>query len=82
MALSNPAVPAEFEKDVAAILVSFGVQDQAILDILAGQKEPSGLLPIQMPANMKTIEEQKKTCRVMLNVMLIRWVTFTILVTV
>ncbi|QIA06568.1 glycoside hydrolase family 3 protein [Draconibacterium halophilum] len=56
--VSNPMVFAEFEKAADAIVVSFGVQDQAIMDILSGKAEPSGLLPMQMPANMKTIEEQ------------------------
>jgi beta-glucosidase len=60
MALSNPAVVAEFEKEANGILVSFGVQDQALLDILTGKAEPSALLPIQMPANMKTVELQKE----------------------
>jgi beta-glucosidase len=60
MALSNPAVMAEFEKEVNGIIVSFGVQDQALLDILSGAAEPSGLLPVQMPANMRTVEEQKE----------------------
>ena len=60
MALSNPAVVSEFEKEVAGIVVSFGVQDQALLDIISGTKEPAGLLPVQMPANMKTVEEQKE----------------------
>ncbi|OAB35377.1 hypothetical protein PMSM_08930 [Paenibacillus macquariensis subsp. macquariensis] len=35
-----------------------GVQDQAFLDILVGETEPSGLMPMQIPANMKTVEEQ------------------------
>jgi beta-glucosidase len=56
--LSNPTVAAEFEPSADAILVSFGVQDQAILDILTGAAEPSGLLPLQMPATMRTVEEQ------------------------
>ena len=38
--------------------ISFGVQDQALLDVLTGVAEPSGLLPLQMPANMQTVEEQ------------------------
>ena len=58
MALSKPAVVAEFEGKVHAIAASFGVQNQAMLDILTGAAEPSGLLPIQMPANMQTVEEQ------------------------
>jgi beta-glucosidase len=56
--LSKPAIPAEFEKDANAIVATFGVQNQAILDILTGAAEPSGLLPFQMPANMKTVELQ------------------------
>jgi beta-glucosidase len=60
MALSNPAVVAEFEKEVNGIIASFGVQSQALLDILSGAAEPSALLPVQMPANMKTVEEQKE----------------------
>ena len=56
--LSNPMVFGEFEKEVDGIITNFGVQDQTLLDILAGQAEPSGLLPLQMPANMKTVEEQ------------------------
>lgn len=46
---SNPMVFAEIEKDASSILVSFGVQDQAILDIVSGKAEPSALLPMQMP---------------------------------
>jgi beta-glucosidase len=55
---SNPMVFNEFEREVNGILLHFGVQDQVILDILSGKAEPSALLPIQMPANMKTVEEQ------------------------
>ena len=56
--MTNPTVFSEFEKDVNAILVNFGVQDQAIMEILCGNVEPSALLPLQMPADMKTVEEQ------------------------
>jgi beta-glucosidase len=56
--LTKPAILAEFEKDASAIVASFGVQNQAMLDILTGATEPSGLLPFQMPANMKTVELQ------------------------
>jgi len=58
MALSKPAVVGEFETQANAIVAGFGVQNQVILDILTGATEPSGLLPVQMPANMKTVEEQ------------------------
>ncbi|QGY48036.1 beta-glucosidase [Maribellus comscasis] len=56
--VSNPMVFAEFERNADAIVVCFGVQDQAIMEILSGNVAPSGLLPFQMPASMKTVEEQ------------------------
>jgi beta-glucosidase len=58
--MSKPMVFAEFEKDADAIMVSFDVQEQVFFDIMTGAAEPSGLLPLQMPANMKTVEEQKE----------------------
>lgn len=56
--LSNPTVVAEFESEIAGLVLNFGVQNQAILDILSGATEPSGLLPMQLPANMATVERQ------------------------
>ena len=60
IAMSKPMVFSEFEKEASAILITFDVQDQVILDILTGAAEPSGLLPLQMPADMKTVETQKE----------------------
>ncbi|MEO7215654.1 glycoside hydrolase family 3 N-terminal domain-containing protein [Mucilaginibacter sp.] len=56
--LSNPMVFAELEKQANAILVDFGVQGQASLDIMTGKTEPSALLPLQMPLDMKVVEAQ------------------------
>ena len=36
------------------------MQHQALLDIISGKAEPSALLPMQMPADMKTVEEQQE----------------------
>ncbi|MET3125606.1 beta-glucosidase [Arcicella rosea] len=55
---SNPMVFSEIEQSASAILVNFGVQDQALLDIISGKSEPSALLPMQMPADMATVEKQ------------------------
>ena len=57
---NNPMIFSEIEPNVSGILVHFGVQDQALLDIIAGKSEPTGLLPFQMPSNMKTVELQKE----------------------
>lgn len=56
--ISNPMVFSEIEKDASAILLNFGVQDQAIFDIVSGKAEPSALLPMQMPADMPGVEKQ------------------------
>ena len=48
----------EVEPLVDAILIEFGVQIDAMLDMVSGKAEPSGLLPLQMPANMETVEKQ------------------------
>jgi len=56
--MSNPTVVAEFEKEIEGLLINFNVQDQAVLDILSGAVVPSGLLPLQMPAGMATVEQQ------------------------
>jgi len=56
--VSKPMVFAEIEPAASAILVHMGVQDQALMDLISGAAEPSALLPFQMPADMKTVEEQ------------------------
>lgn len=58
VALSRPAVLSELEPYADAVLLTFGVQNQAVLDIVSGGFEPSALLPMQMPADMRTVEEQ------------------------
>ena len=58
ISISRPMVMSEIEPYSDAILLSFGVQNQAVLETISGANEPSGLLPMQMPANMQTVEEQ------------------------
>ena len=60
MNCKNPTVVSEFENVVDSIFINFNVQTQAVLDIISGTEEPSGLLPFQMPLNMKTVEEQQE----------------------
>jgi len=54
--IQNPCVLAELESAADAIVVDFGVQQEAILTILSGNAEPSGLLPVQLPRDMETVE--------------------------
>ena len=54
--MHHPTIVAEFEKSADAIIVLFGAQTQALFDIFSGKVEPSGFLPVQIPANMETVE--------------------------
>lgn len=56
--LKNPMVMAELEPCADAILVDYGVSPQAVLDVITGRFIPCGLLPLQMPADMDTVERQ------------------------
>ena len=55
---ARPFIPAEIEPYSDALLLGFGVKDQAYLDILCGEAEPYGLLPMQLPKDMHTVEMQ------------------------
>ena len=58
VATDRPFVAAELEPYADAILLTFGVDNKAVLDIVSGRFEPYGLLPFQMPADMETVESQ------------------------
>ncbi len=58
--VTNPMVMSEIEKEASAILMNFGVQDQVIFDLISGKSEPSGLLPMEFPSDMLTVEKQKE----------------------
>ena len=58
--LNNPTVMAEFEPYADAILADYGVQGEAIFETLCGKNEPSGLLPMQIPQDMETVEAQQE----------------------
>lgn len=54
----NPTVPTEFEAKSDAILVGFGVSDQALIETVIGLHEPQARLPIGFPASMDAVEKQ------------------------
>ena len=58
--MHNPTVPKEWEAAADGILIDFGVQKQAIFDLVSGAAEPSGLLPVEIPANMETVEHHSE----------------------
>ncbi len=56
--VDRPMVISEIEPAASVLLIHMGVQDQALMELITGVAEPTGLLPFQMPRNMKTVEEQ------------------------
>ena len=60
VSVSRPVVLSELEPFADAILLTFGVQNQAVMDIISGAAEPSGLLPMQFPSDMRTVEDQQE----------------------
>lgn len=56
MRLHNPAVVAEFEPAADGIFAEFGVQKEAVLDLIFGNAKPAGRLPVILPADMETVE--------------------------
>ncbi len=56
----NPMTFGEIEPSADAILLNFGVQVEAVVGVAAGVIEPQGLLPLQMPKDMRTVERQKE----------------------
>ena len=55
--MNNPCMLAEFEEYADAILVNFGVETRASLMIINGDAEPSGMLPVALPADMASVEK-------------------------
>ncbi len=53
-----PMILAEFEDKVDAIIFGFGISDTALVEVATGHYEPQGLLPVQMPVDMETVEAQ------------------------
>ena len=56
--LKNPMVMAELEPYTDALLVEYGVTPRAVADVLTGAFSPEGLLPVQIPEDMDTVERQ------------------------
>lgn len=56
----RPMIFSEVEPLADAILIGFNAGGDDYLNLLAGKTEPSALLPLQMPANMDTVEANQE----------------------
>ena len=54
--MNNPTIVSEFEDQVDAILVGTTVTDQAYLETIFGDHEPTGLLAVTMPRDMDSVD--------------------------
>jgi len=55
---SSTFIPTEIYDASSAILLGFGISDQALIEVGLGLREPSGRLPMTMPADMNAVERQ------------------------
>jgi beta-glucosidase len=57
--LDRPAVLAEVDSVANALVVSFGVDDGPLLDVLFGFDEPRGRLPVDLPRSMAAVQTSR-----------------------
>ncbi|MCZ9883453.1 glycoside hydrolase family 3 protein [Arthrobacter sp. B2a2-09] len=57
--LDRPAILTPFIDEVAAAVVNFGASGSALLDVLFGEVQPQGSLPIELPSSMAAIEASR-----------------------
>lgn len=55
--LVNPWVINEIEPDAAAVLTTFGIKGEALLDVVYGRFKPTGKLPLTIPKNQEAVEK-------------------------
>ena len=60
MEYKSSVVVKEFEGAADAIVAYSGASDKVLLELVSGAFEPSGLLPMQFPADMETVEAQRE----------------------
>ena len=58
--LERPAILTEISSKSSSLLVEFGSSDEAILDIIFGEYNPSGKLPFELPSSWDAVLEQKE----------------------
>lgn len=55
--MENPWIINEIEPDAAAVLVTFGVKVEALLDVVYGRFKPTGKLPLSFPADLEAVKK-------------------------
>ncbi|MBN1996676.1 glycoside hydrolase family 3 C-terminal domain-containing protein [candidate division KSB1 bacterium] len=60
MYMDRPAVIPEINDNASALLATFGVSNEAILDIIFGEFNPADKLPFDLPSSMEAVGNQKE----------------------
>jgi len=58
--LDRPAIVPEIAAASKGLLVNFGANDEALLDVIFGEVNPSAKLPFEMPSSMESVRKQKE----------------------
>jgi beta-glucosidase len=57
--LDRPAILTNVKDKATALLGSFGISDNALLDVITGNGAPMGHLPFELPSSMQEVLAQK-----------------------
>ena len=55
--MTNPWLIDEIEPNAAAVISTFGVQGEALVDVIRGKFNPTGKLPFTIPADEEAVSE-------------------------
>ena len=58
--LDRPAVIPEIVAQSATLIANFGANDNALLDVVFGEFNPTGRLPFELPSSMEAVREQSE----------------------
>jgi beta-glucosidase len=56
--MDRPTILTEFIDQVSGVFATFGIGDDAFLDVVFGKHAPSGKLPFDLPSDMPSVEAQ------------------------
>jgi beta-glucosidase len=57
--VDRPAILTEVKDKTAALYADFGINDDALLDVLSGKAKAGGHLPFELPSSMEAVAAQK-----------------------
>ena len=56
--MRSPWLINEIEPNAAAVIATFGVKTEALVDVIRGRFNPTGKLPFTIPANQKAVDNE------------------------